>query len=246
MKKLITLVLTFALVLASVAAIAETYATPSFSTFAQMRVKCTDKGYSFAFSKPVDRLFVNWTDGSGLQELLIDEDLRAYAFRAGHKYLAGIEEHYSGYKSEIEIYRGETLREDIQIDPATGLEAVRETRNYVRIQPLLMNDKVEENIERFRARYARYEIEIIEPRLLTVEYIDENGQVAESPVVDVNGNLVYTEGEMRAYTVKTKYFKTNIATPDQIAFITLQDDEWVVYYNRSGKIVGVEHYENQF
>ena len=247
MKKRIPLILAFALLFTSIAAAAETYPTPSFTTFAQMRVKCSDTGYSFAFDRPVDRLFVNWTDGSGLQELLIDEDLRAYAFRAGHKYLAGIQEHFSSSKSEIERYRGQTLREDIEIDPVTGLEAIRETRNYQSIQTLKMDDKMEENILKFKKQYSsKYEIEIIEPKLLTVEYTDANGEVKESPVVDKDGNLVYKDGEMRAFTVTMRYFKTNIATPDQIAFITLQDDEWVVCYNRSGNIVGVEHYEDQF
>ena len=246
MKKSITLVLTFAFLLTSIRAIAETYPIPNLNTFAKMRVSCSDTGYSMVFSKPVDRLFVNWTDGSGLQELLIDEDLRAYAFRNNHKYLAGIQEHYSGCRSLVEIYRGETLREDIQIDPVTGLEGIRETRTYASIQPLKMDDKVKENIAKFKESYKTYEIEIIEPRVWTVECTNENGETVETPVVDENGNLLYKDGEMRAYSVKIEYFKTNIATPDQIAFITLQEDEWVVYYNRSGNIVGVEHYENQF
>ncbi|MBR3108967.1 MAG: hypothetical protein IKH30_17545 [Clostridia bacterium] len=246
MKKLITLVLTLALLLTSVAVIADTNPIPNINTFAKMRVSCNDRGYSFRFDRPVDRLLVNWTDGTGLQELLIDENLRAYAFRGNHKYLAGIEEHYSSSKSVIEKYRGETLSEHIELDPVTGLEIVRETRTYVRIQALKYNNKMEENIAKFRERYKNYEIEIIEPQLLIEGHIDENGEFVKSPVVDENGNYVYTDGEMRAYSVKTKYYKTNIATPDQIAFITLQDDEWVVYYNRSGMIVGVEHYENQF
>ena len=225
---------------------AETHPIPNISMFAQMRVRCTDRGYSFSFSQPVDRLFVNWTDGTGLQELLIDEDLRAYAFRADHKYLAGIEEHFSGYKSEVEKYGGKTLSEDIQIDPALGTEVVRETRNYQKIQPLKMDDKLEENIAKFKEQYKKYQIEIIEPEQLMWEYTDENGKPAKSPVADENGDLVYLEGEMRAFTVTNKYWKTNTATPDQAAFITLQDDEWVVYYNRSGVIVGIEYYVDQF
>lgn len=234
------------MLLSNAVVLAESHPKPNINTFAEMRVKCNDYGYSFAFSKPVDRLFVIWTDGTGLQELYIDEDLRAYAFRLNHKYLAGIEEHYSGRRSLVEIYGGEKLTEDIQIDPATGLEAVRETRTYRKIQALEMNSKMEENIAKFKEKYKKYIVEIDMPEQMVVEVKDANGNVIEVPVLDENGDFVYTVGEMRAYSVKIQYYKTNIATPDQRAFVTLQDDEWVVYYNRSGKIVSVEHYENQF
>ncbi len=246
MKKVIALIVAIALLLPSAAVFAETPPTPNINTFAKMRVKCTDKSYTFTFSKPVDRLFIKWVDADEPQELLIDENLRASAFRWNHKYLAGIEEHFSNCSSLIIKQGKNILSEDIQIDPATGKQVIEETRDYKKIQTLKMSDDMEDIIEKFKEKYKKYNVEIDEPEQVFVEITDENGETIALPAVDENGDFIYTVGEMRAYSVKYKYWATNIATPDQAAFITLQDDEWVVYYNRSGNIVDVQHYENQF
>lgn len=253
MKRAAVLILAFFLLLSSTVAFAENHPTPPVSTFAEMRVKTSDTAYSIALSKPVDLLFINWTDGSGLQELLVDEDLRAYAFRAGHKYLAGIQERVSTARS-TEIYDGkELIYRDIQLDPITGYEIVREVKTYVRKQVLKHDKDLEKNILEFEKRYGGdYHIELIEPEQVFAEAQDRNGNTVKVPVKDENGDDVYLDGEIKAYTLEIKYNskesrrKTNVATPDQVAFVTLQEDEWVVCYNRSGQIVKIEYYEGQF
>lgn len=247
MKKIISLVMAFALLLAGISALAETHPTPPVSHFANMKVRINDRGYTISFDKPVDRLFVNWTDTDELQELMIDEDLRAYAFKADHKYNAGVEGSFSDAHSTVIKYGRETLYEDIQINPATGKEVVRDTITYKKIQTLKANSKLGQNIAKFRKQYKNYEIEIIMPEQVFVTTTDEEGNEVEVPLLDEKGHYVYTDGEMRAYsTTKTQYWATNVATRAQAAFITLQDDEWVVYYNRSGQIIDIEYYENQF
>ena len=42
-----------------------------------------------------------------------------------------------------------------------------------------------------------------------------------------------------------RIFSTVIATAGDVAFMTVQG-EWAVYYNRAGKIVGIEYFEGQF
>ena len=49
----------------------------------------------------------------------------------------------------------------------------------------------------------------------------------------------------RVFNRINRAFQTVVATPDQTAFMTVQGD-WAVYYNRSGKIVGIELFEGQF
>jgi hypothetical protein len=101
MKKIITLVLALALVLTSVAAFAETHATPSFKSFATMTTKTVNGtkgvgGYiEITLSKPVDRLLVKWAEkGAEPEELAVDEDLKAYALLWGHKYMPGTTQYY--------------------------------------------------------------------------------------------------------------------------------------------------------
>lgn len=236
MKKVFALILTIALLLTSVAAFAETHPTPNVSSFAQLTVKTSDTAYSLKFTKPVDRLFIIWSD-TGLQEMMVDERLNAFVFRSGHKYLAGIEERFVPEKS-IEIYDGNKLiYKDTQVDPVTGNEIAKEVKTYKYSQVLHYGDNLDQQIEAFKQWHGQdYEYEVIEPQ----HSLDEDGKD------------VYTLGCIKAYTVETKYNpkeakrKTNVAVPSQAAFITLQDDEWVVYYNRSGQIVGIEYYDGQF
>ena len=235
MKKMFALVLTIALLLTSVAAFAETHPTPNVSYFAQLKVKTSDTAYSLKFTKPVDRLFIIWSD-TGLQEMMVDEKLSAYIFRSGHKYLAGIEERVVPEKS-TEIYDGKKLiYQDTQVDPVTGNEIVKEVKTYVKTQVLKFSNNMACEIAKFSDQYKDYQIEVIEPTHL----------------VDEDGKDIYIDGALKAYKVETVYNrypgkrKTNVAIPSQAAFVTLQDDEWVVYYNRSGQIVGIEYYDGQF
>ncbi|MBR3019467.1 MAG: hypothetical protein IKH57_20710 [Clostridia bacterium] len=76
--------------------------------------------------------------------------------------------------------------------------------------------------------------------------------VAPQKVVDaktgkvtwINGSIkrdaIITDGD-----VKPEQIQTRVATPAQTAFMTVQG-EWAVYYNRAGKIVGIEYFEGQF
>ena len=55
-------------------------------------------------------------------------------------------------------------------------------------------------------------------------------------------------GYIQGVSVKTEVNKklgTVIATPAQTAYMTVQG-EWAVYYNRAGKIVGIEYFDGQF
>ena len=73
-----------------------------------------------------------------------------------------------------------------------------------------------------------------------------NPITVEVPIVE--GSWTYTNGYIQGYTVKTQVNKklgTVIATPAQTAYMTVQG-EWAVYYNRAGKIVGIEYFDGQF
>ena len=246
MSKRAALILSLFFLFSIMPAFAESHPTPNINDFARMKVKISDSAISIAFDLPVDRLFINWTDGSDPQELLVDENLKAYGFRAGHKYLPGIQEHVSNCVSRL-VYNGKTvLFEDIQIDPVTGREAVREIKTYQKIEKLKHTDDLEKKIREFTEKYGeKYQIEYDEPKQVFDLFTDEQGYTYKLPRQDENGEDVYEDGEIRAYTFQVQYFATNIATPDQIAFITLQD-EWIVCYNRSGQIVSVDYNENQF
>ena len=236
MKKIITMVLAVVLLMTSVAAFSETHPIPNISQFAEQKVKTSDNSYSLKFTKPVDRLFINWTDGAGLEEMMVDENLNAFIFRTGHKYLAGIEERFVPEKS-TEIYDGKKLiYQDTQVDPVTGNEIVKDVKTYVKTLVLKFTDDVDTIVEAFKKQYKDYKIEVIKPQHM----------------VDKDGKDIYINGAVKAYKEETVYNrypgkrKTNLAIPSQAAFVTLQEDEWVVYYNRSGKIVGIEYYDGQF
>lgn len=100
--------------------------------------------------------------------------------------------------------------------------------------------------------FASYEVN--EPSKVTVtkKTTDKFGNpiTEEVDVKSYKNNLgsVYEAGSIQGVTVKTEVNKklgTVIATPAQAAFYTVQG-EWAVYYNRAGKIVGIEYFDGQF
>jgi len=101
-------------------------------------------------------------------------------------------------------------------------------------------------------RYPGDEIDFVAPEKWTKETkgTDIFGNVVKGTeaIKDPDGNTVFSEGYIQGYTVKTQVNKklgTVIATPAQTAYMTVQG-EWAVYYNRAGKIVGIEYFDGQF
>ena len=70
MKKIIAFVLCIAFLMTGVAASAETHPKPSIDYFSKLRVRTSDTAYSLKFTKPIDRLFIIWSD-TGLEEMMV-------------------------------------------------------------------------------------------------------------------------------------------------------------------------------
>ena len=100
--------------------------------------------------------------------------------------------------------------------------------------------------------FDSYEVEKPSKVIVTKKGTDKFGNPITEEV-DVkkykdNKYPIYEEGSIQGVTVKTEVNKklgTVIATPAQAAFYTVQG-EWAVYYNRAGKIVGIEYFDGQF
>jgi len=104
----------------------------------------------------------------------------------------------------------------------------------------------------YAERYPDDKIDFVAPEKWTKETkgTDIFGNVVKGTenIKDPKGNTVFSEGYIQGYTVTTKVNKklgTVIATPAQTAYMTVQG-EWAVYYNRAGKIVGIEYFDGQF
>jgi len=108
--------------------------------------------------------------------------------------------------------------------------------------------------------YPDDEYDIVRPGYVTkeVEEKDKFGNVTikSVPVTDDAGNKIFKPGYIQGISVKLEkndkidlpkapVVQTVIATPAQTAFMTGQG-EWALYYNRAGKIVGIEYLEGQF
>ena len=248
MKKVITLVLALALVLTSVVAIAETHATPNINTFATMKTKYNEKAgvITITLSKPVDRLLVKWAEkGAEPEELAVDENLQATALTWGHKYMPGTTQYYATWVSvnNKTIYNETVLGYDVAAsetvyvgtekvsgkDLAFEYEVVGPERELDPEAPI----SIEDQIASYQNAYPGLNYEIVLP----VEY------------VDLDGDTVWSYGYIKLHDVEDgidpKSIQTVIATPGQTAFMTVQG-EWAVYYNRAGKIVGIEYFDGQF
>ncbi len=275
MKKVITLVLAIALVLTSVVAIAETVeapaapkGTPNINSFAKMTTKYNEgAGYITITLKggKVDRLLVKWAEkGAEPEELAIDENGVATALTWGHKYMPGTEQklgtstikdtvqkdwvydHYDVETSE-DIYKYVTVSQKSgdRKNPAYFVETTT-YEHKDEYWDLFTDQEWEEIVYDYKATYPADDYIIVRP---TQAYVEKEGK-------DFFGNpttvKVYLDrvnpGYIQGVSVKTdvnKKLGTVIATPAQTAYMTVQG-EWAVYYNRAGKIVGIEYFDGQF
>ena len=276
MKKIITLVLALALVLTSVVAIAETVeapaapkGTPNINTFATMKVKYVggmfnnknphvgaNNYYEITLSKPVDRLLVKWAEkGAEPEELAVDENLQATAIAWGHKYMPGTTQYYATWVSVNhkvvmdEDYLGKDIctSEDVYKDYVVSESGKTLAFEHEHLFPVRILDSetcpdVSAEIDKYMSDYP-------------IAY-DENGDPLgyydiQKPTVvkDEDGNDVVIPGYIQLIEeydgIDPESIQTVIATPDQAAFLTVQG-EWAVYYNRAGKIVGIEYFDGQF
>ena len=257
MKKIITLVLALALVLTSVVAIAEAVeapaapkGTPNVNSFATMKTKYNEKNHiiTITLSKPVDRLLVKWAEkGAEPEELAVGEDLKATALTWAHKYMPGTTQYYATWESsvtyeETEEYKGIDIDTSERVYESTGFEYVDGWEggpvvNVYDYAPLRVIEygKLDEQDKEYLADYGltKDDCVIVEP----YKYINAKGEE-----VEVSGSI---QGFYGSYKYINHDFQTVTATPAQTAYMTVQG-EWAVYYNRAGKIVGIELFDGQF
>lgn len=254
MKKIITLVLALALVLTSVVAIAEAVeapaapkGTPNVKSFATMKTKYDERNHiiTITLSKPVDRLLVKWAEkGAEPEELAVDENLQATALTWGHKYMPGTTQYYATWVSvnrlvvKDEVYLGKDIckSEDVYKSydkKVSGKELAFEYRTEYPIREL--DSKTCPDVSQEIAKYKRDYPTVDGYYDILIPYIDEFN--------------VYHPGYIQLIEeydgIDPKSIQTVIATPDQTAYMTVQG-EWAVYYNRAGKIVGIELFDGQF
>jgi len=118
----------------------------------------------------------------------------------------------------------------------------------------------EYEVEYYKLAHPADDYEIVRPGYVTkeVEEKDKFGNVTtkQVEVVDEEGNKIFKPGYIQGISVKLEkndkidlpkapVVQTVIATPAQTAYMTVQG-EWAVYYNREGKIVGIEYFDGQF
>ena len=269
MKKIITLVLALALVLTSVVAIAETVeapaapkGTPNINSFATMKVKYVggmfndstchvgaNNYYEITLSKPVDRLLICWAEkGAEPEELAVGEDLKATALTWGHKYMPGTSQYYAtwvsvdqktAYKADVLGYNVSTSETVYNVSSKTTGQDL--AFKYVVTYPVVELDpaapiSVEDQIESYKNEFGG------EPEEYTI--------VLPQTYINTKGETVTAKGSIKRNNVTVdgidpETIQTVIATPADTAFMTVQG-EWAVYYNRAGKIVGIEYFEGQF
>lgn len=260
MKKIITLVLALALVLTSVVAIAESVeapaapkGTPNINTFATMKTKYNEKAgvITITLSKPVDRLLVKWAEkGAEPEELAVDENLQATALTWGHKYMPGTTQYYATWVdvNQKVTYDATVLGYDVENsetvynikDKFSGHED-HLAFEYQYVYPEVELDpdapiSIEDQIASYKAEFVGADEDYI--IVLPFEYVDATGKT-----IKVNGSIKLADEIFDG--IDPKSIQTVIATPAQTAFMTVQG-EWAVYYNRAGKIVGIEYFDGQF
>ena len=271
MKKVITLVLALALVLTSVVAIAESVeapaapkGTPNINTFATMKVKYVggmfnnnnphvgaNNYYEITLSKPVDRLLVKWAEkGAEPEELAVDENLQATAIAWGHKYMPGTFQYYATwvdvnqkvtYDATVLGYDVENSETVYNIKDKFSGHKDHVAFEYQYVYPEVVLDpnapiSIEDQIASYKAEFVGADEDYI--IVLPFEYVDATGKT-----IKVNGSIKLADKTFDG--IDPESIQTVIATPDQTAFMTVQG-EWAVYYNRAGKIVGIEYFEGQF
>ena len=269
MKKVVTLVLAIALVLTSVVALAD--GTPNINSFATMKVKYHELKsepwgapayWEITLSKPVDRLLINWSGkGEEPEELAVDENLKATALRGSHKYMPGTEQEYVteidgvtlnnknttnfsatvlGYdvaSSEVVYRTSESYSPSYMYTNKVGTVAFEYEYNY----PTVVLDpdapiSVDDQIDSYKNLYPGFDWEYTIVRPYT--YVTSSGVT-----ISVKGSIVKDSDVLDG--IDPESIQAVKATPLQTAFMTVQG-EWAVYYNRAGRIVGIEKFDGQF
>ena len=224
-----------------------------------------DNYYEITLSKKVDRLLVKWSEkGAEPEELALDENNQATAIAWGHKYMPGTTQSYvksgenggsigAGYQTlaGYQLCNGEAVYDTIgdwdrskyyDNDYCDSDRAFAKVTEYGPVRVFSISqyttngqfdkDKWDKLVAAYKAQYpqyAKYDI--------------------QCPVVDAaTGTRIIQRGSIvgsRVFNRVNNYYQTVKATPNQAAFLTVQDG-WAVYYNRAGKIVKVEPFEGQF
>ena len=267
MKKIVTLVLAIALLMTSVVAIAETHATPNVNSFATMKTKYSERNgvITITLTKPVDRLLVKWAEkGAEPEELAVDENLQATALTWGHKYMPGTEQKIG--TSTIK----DTIEKDwVEVKPSEWEYQVVKTTSGSRNTPAYFVETTTKEqkwtfgetytdaewaviVRNYKEQYPAGSYDIVKP---SRAYIEVDGKdtfgnpiKVKQPLTYPDGSPVINEGHIQGISVSTQVNKklgTVVATPAQTAYMTVQG-EWAVYYNRAGKIVGIEYFDGQF
>ena len=258
MKKIITLVLALALVLTSVVAIAESVeapaapkGTPNIKSFATMKTKYNegDGVITITLSKPVDRLLVNWAEkGAEPEELAVGEDLIATALTWGHKYMPGTTQSQNKSVKKTEglttitysvdydlINPSERIyRDDVTTTTVKGEGSGKKSYGTQIIAPKwTLMDTNEDNLEEQIALYkALFPLDNEDDYEIVLPQVIKNGPFTDIIPGYIKGSSFRPISTVRAY-------------PSDHAYFTVQGD-WAVYYNREGKIVGIELFDGQF
>ncbi len=231
----------------------------------------TDNYYLITLSKPVDRLLINWTEkGAEPEELAVDENLQATAIAWGHKYMPGTTQSYATWGGDKTIEDDEWFR---GYDLGTSEKIFTEEKASTAWWWFFNDDTCDNDPPQYyvwtkspkrvisalecldeNGEFDEYAYDNLVWDYL-LQYSDEDLSNVKKdsleivrPRVNARGNLI--DGSIQfTYKCHTNvvnpYFQTVVATPDQTAFMTVQNG-WAVYYNRAGKIVGIELFEGQF
>lgn len=258
MKRMMTLMLACVLLTASAVAFAE--AVPPVSSFATMTTKTVkldgDAGqyYEITLSKPVDRLFVLWSD-SGLEELAVDEDLKATTISISHPnatmpgesriYLA-----VSNYYDVPEFWNASGAA----AEPVSLLKELDQTlSNKDSNGKAYTQEELQQQVDRIIALGKLYYQDELntgaQADLFEIaeapQFIAVPGQDAEKDGYEIIGDLkIQIFHRYKLSDLFPEFFTvpTNFAAPGDRAYAAVQG-KWVVFYNRSGKIVGVSPLE---
>ena len=179
---------------------------------------------------------VTWTNP--YKEILVNPDgaeEAAYEFAYGEDgdgdiYLEAYEEAYEAALEELED-------EDLADAAATlaGLAACVDFAKEVRLEVEKMNQRLVEA--------AGATATVVAPSKTYLKDVE-----GKSYILDVNGDKIvvdYKDGLVYTAKKTSNPAQTRKAYPADHAYLTVQGD-WAVYYNRAGKIVGVELFEGQF
>jgi len=263
MKKVITLVLALALLATSVAAFAD--ATPgvnAFPTLSTVGVSNIDgidvQYYKVILSAPVDRFYILWNQNKdgGAEELAVYKnakgELEADAMAVSKKWMPGVKDNKGSYRGQV--------TEDKKYEDLLDLGGYLDANGYVldsKGNPIKDKKKVESLIDGIIEQWedAHYSL------LHSGKGITDYTKVAVRPVVQDDGRLVTQADSItgnpelllqiynRAKKAKAAQTGTNSNKPSDAAYaavVTVNEVEFVGFYNRAGQIVAIEKNEGRF